>query len=278
MLWNAMSRGENGDVRWDYSINGVKKSKTGNPQFNDKTELVNAKGIIVTKNQIDKAFFLLYKSVMFKKGFIYLEDFEADADNLAKEKTAIADAHNLIWSSTSPLTEEQVRTICRAYDIKSAGSLTLNQLKLQLDAHLAEKYKNDKTVYGTFVSDANMSDDLSMRAIVNQALENKVIYIDYETHAAGYINNGEKEKPFYNFLQSEFGKELECLIDFLATDEKGQIIYNTIVNTCNQTLNIDLANPKAVREFAKSKGIKVAMRKQVEILEDVQKYIEEHKR
>lgn len=282
ITYHSKSNSNNGQVTWTFSPTQPEK-KDGKSIFGKNNEIVPSGGLIVTKNEIDKAFYLLYKSLDFKVGYIILDDKEKIAAEKVNEERAIVDAKALLYGSNTLLVSNKLKTLGRAYGIVGVSNLSDDEIRVQLDLLLANKYKQDKQVYIQFVRDANLSQDLKIRSIIQQAIEQRVTSLTFGENFAWVTRPEDPKKIIYNFLHEDFGREMSVLVDFFKSE--GTEIYDKILASLGVDEDVpvdfslkgkDEALYKAqIKQYAKKNGIKVYPTKKFEEVEsEVKQHLE----
>jgi len=231
----------NGSVKWDYCT-GRDKDKKGNWQYyytqqgSKQNRITYTDSMVITKDQIDLAYFLLEISPLrfipgeseesaIKRGvkksqrFQYvIEDKEAEAAlkiNIKKQRMVIESA---IMDDDKGLSTDKLRVIAASLHIPNAELKGELELKDELLSHIELMQKNGNNGYSQFMQLSKLDKITSIRAAVQKAVDMKLIKENNKTKSYYYVKDGKEA----NVICSVIGaRTLRESIEFFLEQNPG---------------------------------------------------------
>ena len=173
----------NGLIEWAYTPNvaNIKKNdKTGGVSLAKKSlKMMHGEINIDVRKDVDLLYFLLHKSDMITKGILKIDDVREKEAAAVKAKKDAIKLNAAIYSDSSPLSSEATLTqVCQALGILNVDKMTEDSKRIKLEAYvMAEDKKNDPKAMNTdrFLEFINAGETMTRRAIVNKAIQRKLI-------------------------------------------------------------------------------------------------------
>jgi len=276
LRWHSMSDSlEDGSHSWEYSpVMGIKDDK-GRLKFPSTGEVVS-KSLKIDVDQIDKIFFLLYKSRAVKNGLVYLEDKIKEADDKQLSNELKAQVNYYIWVKDA-LSTTKLLIIARAYGIMDVEKMTDNQIRIELEKKLESLYKNDKNIYQKFIDDLQLNKTTRIKATIQQAIDENKIYFNPSKFTLEWANvEADTNSVIVQILPNEYDKKLEYVTDRLANElsDKYELIQKSLNTQVDEV--IDFTNIEFMRKMAKRFGIKMGQRKFEDWQSEVIAKLKEH--
>ncbi len=177
------------------------------------------------KSKQDKEFVLWFITCApeYKSGLIVLENLEAEATEVAQQRSVAAGPHFFLYSEFSPIAGDiqKLRKLAMAWGVTGVENMSLDRVKNRLyDAvMLAEKQKRFQ--YGLKSFNQAVQEEnpfLDLLAIVTQAEDKKVLTYDARTHMY-LLSDGGKGTVLARLVPSEANKKKETLATILSADK-----------------------------------------------------------
>jgi hypothetical protein len=254
---------EFGTVEWRYT-----NSISRNGRYSPRSIMINGE-IAVGKEDLDLAFFLLYKSQHGpKSGLLYLKDAKREADEYVSKKAALSGLTYILYDEDSPLSDEDVRTIALALGISNADDkkYTTNQVKLMIEQEVIKGETSGDTFcnYKTFKEFSRVNDWVKLLARIQKLYDKKVIEYDYVDGCFYLINQeGQRINRLYKISASDYAQKDRLLARKLMEDK---VMLSLLNEHAGEKVDGDLdilteeelseLSMDALRGLAKRKGIK----------------------
>jgi hypothetical protein len=195
-------REDEGSVEWRYSPTPA-RVKNGETIFQERGKRFfenNRRTEKLGKDKIDLLFFLIYKSGKHGKIFEMVDD-RAESEERVEKKRQQAKLTEVLYGANSPLTGnlDRLKTVAQSWGIESRGKTEAQMLdSLEMAVLQGEKYKTEKGTRGVddFIEDTKLGEMTQIRAMINQAVEQRIIGFDQSTYTYGwhYLDKNGKNK------------------------------------------------------------------------------------
>lgn len=187
------------DNNWVFSRYRKRLGKNGNEDYVDKFTVVRDPYTIQAKD-IEFLWFLLNHSAALKARRIYIEDMEADAEVVAKERASDVDIRYLIYGKTSPIAQDKeiFKQVATVFGVKDINRLGFMQLKNVIYGLVTEGEKNGNR----FINFE------SFEKLVNGHNARRISFIVRGAINEGSIRWNAKDYKWYISIGGEFTEEL----------------------------------------------------------------------
>jgi hypothetical protein len=182
---------------WAYTARLKRDKDSGDYIPDKKSELITGNIKSIQHKDADLIYFLLKKSRQLGNSFI-VEDNVKDAIVRAEKKANEAELQALIYTSLSPLADEELlRNVAAAFGVDNAHTKPAPIVREDLENVIRkgeERKKHDKSAWGIdeFKDKINSTDEMLKRSIARRAVDNKVVYYHPESFFFRFKDNDDK--------------------------------------------------------------------------------------
>ena len=220
--WEANASYNGMPVVWNYKKNAS--------DMKTKGEMIGSV-MVISQNDMDKAFFYLTKCPLFKSGLMWLENKKAEAEAKLNVRGQMVDAEWLLLSENSPLhgKEDEVRTLALALHVKGAEDKVNISLPEVKDAMLraiehGEAEKNPLVNIGIFRELVDMPNKVRNRAVIQRAVDCSQLEFDANQFKAMLNIEGEW-RELARIDVNEWRRKEEVLIEMLQRDKDKELTF-----------------------------------------------------
>ena len=183
---------EDGIDEWRYSKTPPRrKGKDGEYEFprDQKRTLYNKASFYLGENEMDKIYFLMYKSPEFKR-YYTIDDAKANANEKVNVKIKEAKIMEVFYGSNSVLLKDEtkLRDIARAWNIRNVEKMTKAQVLSDLETAVREQDARGIRSIEDFIEDTQLGYYTEIGALIQKAEDLKVIKFDERTQHWFYTN------------------------------------------------------------------------------------------
>ena len=233
-----------GTEQWRYSPSPPYE-KNGELHWSVSDGKFNKKIMSFTQEQLDLAFFLWYKSKVFKS--IYdIDDAKAEADAAVRVKMDSTKLDRAFYSEDSILQtdEEKLKTIARAYNVPQVDKKTKNQAIVALEQVVRDQVQKKVFTVDEFLESLSLDTLTELSAKIQKAEDDKLITYDDKQNAWFYVNEGGSIGEFIVQVPvSKIEQRHAYLRDFFMANTKNHEEFEGHVSSvANKALDIDLDN------------------------------------
>jgi hypothetical protein len=195
--------------------------KNGNEDYVDKFTVVRDPYTIQAKD-IEFLWFLLFQSAALKARRIYIEDMEADAEVVAKERASDVDVRYLIYGKTSPIAQDrevfkQVGSVFGVKDINRLGFMQLKNVIYGLVTE-GEKRGNRFINFDVFEKLVNGHNARRVSFIIREAINDGSIRFNPKDYKWYFAIGGELTEELMSIKLKDVPHKEELLIEAVLSD------------------------------------------------------------
>lgn len=184
---------------------------------------VNGK-ISVKANEVELAFFLLYKCPFVKDGTLIVVNKQKEAESKIAARSRMISTRYLLYDEESLVynAEETLRTVALAFGVRNAGDkeISLAEIKLALESVIenAEMSGDNERNEKAFKRAIEMDSIIKQRAIIQEAVDKDMIEFRHEINQWVMKNDkGQVTEKLCVVSPQEINRKEERLADWLRT-------------------------------------------------------------
>jgi len=279
----ALVNTEYGTELWKYtSIPPYEKDGILNWGQEGKNVAYNKKRLTFDKNQADLAFFLWFKSKIFRT--IYdLDDAKAEATNKVKAEMDAMKLKMLFFGENSLLNtdNEKLATIARAYNVPRVDTMTDEQRLIALYKVIETLINKKNLTVDEFVESLSLDVLTELSAKIQKAHDLNQILFDEKQHSWFYVNEGGTiGNKIVQVPISKIDSKYPYLRDVLKANQRDLDTFNAhVVDGDRNVLKIDFDNLEnlswmdEVVPYCQAVGIQLVKpgRKKADVFADIRK-------
>jgi len=244
-----------------------------------KYKAYTEKRVSFTRDQADLAFFLWFKSNVFRH--IYnIDDAKKDAAEKVQSRMDNIRLEAIFFAPDSILKNDskKLTTVARAYNVLNVGAMDDNQRLIGLETIVRSLIKEKKLTVDEFAESLQLDVLTELSANIQKAFEDKQILFDEGQNAWFYVADGSVGDKIIHVPISRKDDKFNFLRDYFKSDQrKLNIFEDHIKGSQNIEIKIDIENlekldwTKEILPYINAVGIKGtgANRKKAAVYEDI---------
>lgn len=212
----------------------------GYPQGKDmkpsKTRLIVKRGMFIQANEMELAFFMLYKSEQVKNGTLQVVDRQKDAKKKIAARSKMISTRYLLYDEKSPAyaANETLREVALAFGVSHATNedYSIEEIKIALENVIEQAEMNGDTERDerAFKNALDLDEMVQKRAAVQRAVDQKIIEFKYPQWIL-IDKDGRKQDNLCTVSTQDLDRKEEVLVNYL----KRNVYYRDLIEeTTNQ--------------------------------------------